>query len=48
MAQVQYAAGLRVSELCRLRIQDLDLKRNQIMVRCGKGAKIVWRRYRRS
>ena len=39
MAQVQYAAGLRVSELCRLRVQDLDLQRNQVVVRSGKGGK---------
>lgn len=39
MAQLQYAAGLRVSELMRLRVQDLDLKRNQVVVRCGKGGK---------
>ena len=39
MAQVQYAAGLRVSELTRLRVKDLDLERNQIIVRCGKGGK---------
>lgn len=39
MAKLQYAAGLRVSELMRLRVQDLDLKRNQVIVRCGKGGK---------
>ncbi len=39
MAKLQYAAGLRVSELMRLRVQDLDLKRNQVVVRCGKGGK---------
>lgn len=39
MAQLQYAAGLRVSELMRLRVQDLDLKRNQAVVRSGKGGK---------
>jgi len=39
MANLQYAAGLRVSELMRLRIQDLDLRRNQVVVRCGKGGK---------
>jgi integron integrase len=39
MAQLQYASGLRVSELMRLRIQDLDLARNQVVVRCGKGDK---------
>ncbi|TVP75938.1 MAG: integron integrase [Puniceicoccaceae bacterium] len=39
MARLQYASGLRVSELMRLRVQDLDLERNQITVRCGKGNK---------
>ena len=37
MAQLQYAAGLRVSELVRLRIKDLDFERNQVVIRCGKG-----------
>lgn len=39
MAQLQYGAGLRVSEVCRLRIKDLDFDRGQIMVRRGKGGK---------
>jgi integron integrase len=39
MVQLQYAAGLRVSELLRLRIQDLDFDRNQLTVRYGKGGK---------
>lgn len=39
MAQVQYAAGLRISELLRLRVKDLDLERNQVIVRSGKGGK---------
>lgn len=39
MARVQYASGLRVSELCRLRVQDLDADRGQLIVRSGKGAK---------
>jgi integron integrase len=39
MAQVQYSSGLRISELCRLRVMDLDFERNQIVVRCGKGGK---------
>lgn len=38
-AQLQYGAGLRVSEVCRLRIKDLDFDRGQIMVRQGKGGK---------
>lgn len=39
MAKLQYGAGLRISELCRLRIQDLDMDRNQLVVRSGKGGK---------
>ena len=34
-----YGAGLRVSELCNLRRKDVDLERNLIVVRGGKGAK---------
>lgn len=34
-----YAAGLRVSEVCRLRVEDLDAKRSAITVRGGKGGK---------
>ncbi|CAA6680125.1 MULTISPECIES: integron integrase [unclassified Lentimonas] len=39
MAQVQYSTGLRISELCRLRVMDLDFERHQIIVRNGKGGK---------
>jgi len=34
-----YGAGLRVSELCNLKKGDVDLDRNLIVVRGGKGAK---------
>jgi site-specific recombinase XerD len=34
-----YAAGLRVSELCHLRVQDIDSERMGIRVEQGKGAK---------
>ena len=34
-----YAAGLRVSELCHLRVQDIDSDRHGIRVEQGKGAK---------
>ena len=37
MCQVQYMAGLRLSELVGLRIKDIDLERLQITVRGGKG-----------
>lgn len=39
MACLLYGAGLRLLECCRLRIQDLDLAANQILVRGGKGDK---------
>jgi integron integrase len=39
MAQLAYGAGLRVSELVRLRVQAVDLERRQLMVRSGKGDK---------
>jgi integron integrase len=39
MAKLQYGAGLRVSELVRLRVKDVDLRRGQVLVRGGKGDK---------
>jgi integrase len=36
-ARLQYGAGLRLSELVRLRIQDVDLARGTLTVRMGKG-----------
>ena len=38
-AQLQYGAGLRLSELVRLRIKDVDLERGMVTVRQGKGDK---------
>jgi len=38
-ARVQYGAGLRLSELVRLRIKDVDLQRGTLTVRQGKGNK---------
>ncbi len=38
-ARLQYGAGLRLSELVRLRIQDVDLVRGTLTVRMGKGDK---------
>ncbi len=39
MAHLQYGTGMRVKELCRLRIKDLDFDRGQITVRKAKGEK---------
>ena len=38
-ARLQYGAGLRLSELVRLRIKDVDLERGTVTVRRGKGDK---------
>ncbi|MEM6914993.1 MAG: integron integrase, partial [Verrucomicrobiota bacterium] len=38
-AKLQYGAGLRRSELVRLRIKDIDLARGSITIRSGKGDK---------
>ncbi len=39
MAQLAYGSGVRVMELLRLRIQDVDLERLTVTVRAGKGDK---------
>lgn len=39
MAKLMYGAGLRVMELIRLRVQDLDFARGIVIVREGKGGK---------
>jgi integrase len=39
MAHLLYGSGLRVLECCRLRVQDIDLARNQIVVHSAKGDK---------
>lgn len=38
-ARLQYGTGLRLSELVRLRIKDVDLERGTVTVRQGKGDK---------
>ena len=37
MAELMYGSGVRLSELLRLRVQDVDLERRQLLVRGGKG-----------
>jgi len=39
MAELMYGSGLRLTELLRLRIKDVDLDRLRVMVRAGKGDK---------
>ncbi|MDP2361818.1 MAG: integron integrase [bacterium] len=39
MASLLYGSGLRLMECHRLRVQDLDLSRREILVRSGKGDK---------
>jgi hypothetical protein len=39
MARLAYGSGVRVSELVRLRVQDVDVARRTVTVRSGKGDK---------
>lgn len=44
--RLQYGSGLRLSELMRLRIKDMDVERGTVTVRQGKGAKTGARCFR--
>ncbi len=39
MTELLYGTGMRLLEVCRLRVKDVDFDRNQIVVRDGKGNK---------
>ncbi|MGJ8653734.1 MAG: integron integrase [Opitutaceae bacterium] len=39
MARLQYGCGLRISELCRLRVKDVDFERGKLYIRASKGDK---------
>ena len=39
MAELMYGSGLRLMELLRLRIKDVDVERRQLVIRAGKGGK---------
>ncbi|WP_158269774.1 phage integrase N-terminal SAM-like domain-containing protein [Desulfonatronum sp. SC1] len=39
MAELVYAAGLRLTELLRLRVKDVNLERLQLSMQVGKGSK---------
>jgi len=39
IANMLYGTGMRLMEVIRLRVQDIDFDRNEITVRSGKGAK---------
>lgn len=39
VVRLLYGTGLRIMECCRLRVQDIDFDRGEILVRNGKGAK---------
>ncbi len=39
MGLLLYGAGLRLMECCRLRVKDIDINQNEIIIRSGKGNK---------
>ncbi len=42
LLEVLYGGGLRVSELCALTVEDVDLARQLVHVRAGKGGRPRW------
>ena len=38
-ARLLYGTGMRIMECCRLRVQDIDFDRGELLIRDGKGAK---------
>ena len=48
MAKLLYGSGLRLMEVIRLRVQDLDFANKQLMVRNGKGNPVRDRKVKRS
>jgi integron integrase len=39
MGELMYGSGVRLMELLRLRVKDVDLERRQLVIRAGKGGK---------
>jgi len=39
LLSIMYKCGLRISEVCKIRKQDIDIKRYKLFVRLGKGSK---------
>ena len=39
MGELMYGSGVRLMELLRLRVKDVDMERRQLVVRAGKGGK---------
>ncbi len=46
MCRLMYGAGMRLMEVLRLRVKDVNLERNQIAVRAAKATRIEWCRCR--
>lgn len=42
MLELCYGCGLRVIEVCYLRVSDIDSQRGQLRVVQGKGVKDAW------